>query len=633
MPKVLWMSSYCLHDTTSGASRHAFYLLQNLIKQGFTVWSFSNFACDRSNGAKTLLNKLKISQAQTSNRLYTLDEDGIHYIFSPNKGTDELKICLGESQLYYNLFCQVLDEYHPDFIISYGLSPLPIVCRYEAQRRGIKIIQMICNGEQKTFSFPHIDLLISDSYATSNFYAASDLLNIRVPGIYLEIETILAPTRQPKFVTFINPSIIKGASIFVRLLDLCEQKLPEVKFLAIETRGAFYQDIRMLHTKGNPQEHPYTDRRFKNLMLLPTQSSIKNVYAITKVLLAPSLWYESWGRVTSEAVINHIPVLCSTSGGLSEAMREGGIAIEAPEHCRKDYLSLPTDEEIQPWFEALQRLLTEDWIEACKRSAPFLSPEQSTLKLLQLMHDLHPQVCHGLKYKHLLHAADAARTLTDDELNDLDDELSIQYPYDPSNLFKLEAPTTLSFNAQLQSTLPLPGSLHEVPLAQQPNLSELTVQLDSLPLAKLTADETSALPITPDEDGELSTLPLPERAKMLPLPDLSYEVILAHSGHGPYTQENPSLEVAVPTQLGVIADAQLTDSTLPADPIELTIPTEVADHCLESDVAKRQERILHPLRFVSPELQLPAQDSFVDKCNVLDLPALLSIMQRAAQAQ
>ena len=47
---------------------------------------------------------------------------------------------------------------------------------------------------------------------------------------------------------------------------------------------------------------------------------IAAVYGLTKALVAPSVWHESWGRVATEANINGIPALVSNSGGLPEAI-------------------------------------------------------------------------------------------------------------------------------------------------------------------------------------------------------------------------------------------------------------------------------------------------------------------------
>ena len=90
---------------------------------------------------------------------------------------------------------------------------------------------------------------------------------------------------------------------------MCKEELPDLKFLVINTRGNFAQMVSMLHEKDKSDVHPFKPTDFSNVDITGSQKDMRPVYAITKALLAPSLWYESWGRVTSEAVINEIPVV------------------------------------------------------------------------------------------------------------------------------------------------------------------------------------------------------------------------------------------------------------------------------------------------------------------------------------
>ena len=87
--------------------------------------------------------------------------------------------------------------------------------------------------------------------------------------------------------------------------------------------------------------------------------------------------------MTSEAVLHRIPVLCSTSGGLAEAMAGCGVVLEAPQHCREDFFSLPTDEEIKPWVEGLKTILQTDYSEQFDRAAKLLSRERTTQRVLE----------------------------------------------------------------------------------------------------------------------------------------------------------------------------------------------------------------------------------------------------------
>lgn len=391
MPKILWSSPYSLIDKSSGASINSLYTLSYLKQYGFEVWSCSAFCCDNVSGSQEIFDLLSFNP-QTKQQVFNVDYQGMHFVYTRCQSTKEFDMTLDECQLHYEVFTKVLDEFQPDFVIGYGLSPLAVQCRYEAQRRGIAVIQIVVNGEQRGFNFPYTDLLITDSFATCDYYAQKELINIKNAGLFFDPEAFLAAQHQPMFVTMINTSATKGVAIFAKLLSACEQQMPEVKFLGIETRAKFYQELERLHDKDQPQSYPLKGHKFKNLQLLPLQKNIKNVYAVTKVLLMPSLWFESGGRCSAEAVFNQIPVLSSKSGGIPEAFVGAGISLEAPEHCQQDYYSLPSDQEIQPWVDALRTMLSTDWSKQLQNAQKMHQPRTSTLRLLSLLHKLRPAV-------------------------------------------------------------------------------------------------------------------------------------------------------------------------------------------------------------------------------------------------
>ena len=54
----------------------------------------------------------------------------------------------------------------------------------------------------------------------------------------------------------------------------------------------------------------------------------REIYSRTKVLLAPSIWPEPFGRVVAEAMANGIPCIVSNRGALPEVVGDAGIIID-----------------------------------------------------------------------------------------------------------------------------------------------------------------------------------------------------------------------------------------------------------------------------------------------------------------
>jgi amino acid adenylation domain-containing protein/non-ribosomal peptide synthase protein (TIGR01720 family) len=152
------------------------------------------------------------------------------------------------------------------------------------------------------------------------------------------------------FVTLVNPSAVKGISIFLELA----RRLPEVAFAAVPTWGTTTADLRSLAALSNIRQ-------------LPPRAAIDEIFARTRVLLVPSLWGEAFGQVAVEAMLRGIPVLASSAGGLPEAKL--GVDYVLPVRPieryeeRFDERKIPVPvvpaQDVDPWEEALRRVLGE----------------------------------------------------------------------------------------------------------------------------------------------------------------------------------------------------------------------------------------------------------------------------------
>lgn len=131
-------------------------------------------------------------------------------------------------------------------------------------------------------------------------------------------------------VTLVNPIPRKGVEIAFELAA----RRPEIPFQFVEawhlrTRVRTYLQQRASH--------------HGNVRLLPPVTDMRPIYARTRVILAPSLCQEAWGRIISEAQVSGIPALASDSGGLPQAVGDGGVVV-------------PRDASIAEWSAALDRL-------------------------------------------------------------------------------------------------------------------------------------------------------------------------------------------------------------------------------------------------------------------------------------
>jgi glycosyltransferase involved in cell wall biosynthesis len=151
------------------------------------------------------------------------------------------------------------------------------------------------------------------------------------------------------FLTMINPCAVKGISLFVDTAA----RLPDCRFAVVPGWGTTAEDRRALE-------------RLPNVSFLPNARDIDDLLAPTRVLLAPSLWYEGFGLIVMEALLRGIPVIASDSGGLCDSKQGTGyvIPVRLIERYQAAYdeLAMPRPvvpaNDPAPWVAAIGELLT-----------------------------------------------------------------------------------------------------------------------------------------------------------------------------------------------------------------------------------------------------------------------------------
>jgi glycosyltransferase involved in cell wall biosynthesis len=187
-------------------------------------------------------------------------------------------------------------------------------------------------------------------------------------------DALLSTLSPQRFVTFVNPQPAKGLFVFARIAEQIARRRPDIPILVVEGRG------RTSWLEQVPVDLSWAT----NLYAMENTYDPRDFYAVTKLLLVPSLWNESFGLVAAEAMINGIPVLASDRGALPEVMgsresraesREpegtggqrseisgepeeaaGGFIFKIPSCYTPETTSVPMAEEVEPWVQTIIRL-------------------------------------------------------------------------------------------------------------------------------------------------------------------------------------------------------------------------------------------------------------------------------------
>lgn len=388
--KILWFSIPSLHDSTNGAAISSKLMLEKLAERGIVIKALNATVFDDPRG-EAFFHRLdeQLTEEQRRQPRYQFTDHGVEYYVQKTIGHTEMAVTRQDQDRLFVLFCSLLEVFQPDIVICYSGDIFSAAIRHEAQCRGIATAYMLHNAQHAQCCFPDTDLIFTTSKATARLYRERDgVTTIKSTGNFIDPVKVVAPKHEGRYITLVNPSLGKGLAIFVKLAMVCAQRRPELKFLVVRSVGSYEQTLKALHFDDGTKLIPDGDitvNPLPNVDVAEHTQDIRQVYALTRAVVVPSLVHESWGNVATEAVLNGIPVLCADSGGLTEAIAGAGIALKTPEKTQQDYTRIPTDEEIEPWLAALQQILDEDWTERCAAAAKVVDIKNSIDHVLALI--------------------------------------------------------------------------------------------------------------------------------------------------------------------------------------------------------------------------------------------------------
>jgi glycosyltransferase involved in cell wall biosynthesis len=253
-----------------------------------------------------------------------------------------------ESEQFLYLLDRILGQFQPDLLLTYGSHPVLRESLRRARERGVTTVFTLRNhGYEDRHFFDNVDHVFTTSPYLSDLYRQKiGLISIGIPSP-IDWSEVLAPADSRMFVTYVNPSAHKGAGVFARLADMLGSARPDIPILVVQSASS----------AGGLNAIPGIDfTKYPHIMAAPALPRPADFFALTKLLLVPSLFAEPFGRVAAEAMINGIPPLVSNRGGLPETVAGAGRVLHVPDRLSEKNLEVPDAEEIQAWFDAVCEL-------------------------------------------------------------------------------------------------------------------------------------------------------------------------------------------------------------------------------------------------------------------------------------
>ena len=367
MPKLLWVSPLSVHDSSNPSAAQMRNMLLSLKARGIEIIGLSalNFLNESGTSMFTDLDD-KLKGNETS---FNLEDNGIKFIYIRTKSRKLGDMISQEQRNFYAKFCAIINAFRPDVVMGSGTDMLSMVCFDEARRRGLPTTYTLLDGTPARFNFPNIDLVVTDSAATSNLYATKHRINSVVTGSFTEVTGPLAfggkvehdPSNK-KFITMVEPTVDKGLGIFLRLSQNVPAQARNLKFAVRESyAGQFTEQVALLKDKANPNKAPFTKAALSKIFVLGPEVTDAELFESTKVLMVPSLSFESINNISREAITYGVPVLATNQTGLAESIGESGVLVEIPEYCLNNHYMAPAAEDLANFYKGLQIILTEDF--------------------------------------------------------------------------------------------------------------------------------------------------------------------------------------------------------------------------------------------------------------------------------
>ena len=365
MPKLLWVSPLSVHDTSNNSATQMRNMLLSLKARDVEIVGLSalNFLHESGTSMFTDLDE-KLKGEDIS---FNLKDNNITFIYIRTKSRKLGDMISQEQRNFYAKFCAIINAFRPDVVMGTGSDMLSMVCFDEAHRRGIPTVYTLLDGTPERFNFPNIDVVITDSNATSHLYATNRKINSVVVGSFIPVvaHTDSEAKVERKRITMVNPSINKGLGIFLRLAQLQGKELKNTKFTVCETyEGQFLEQAALIH-EANSDKAAFDDKFLKSIEVLPPNSNLSEVLKESKALLVPSLSFESTVNIAREAIAHGTPVLGTNQTGIAESIGDAGVLVEIPPALLASPNEVISVENMTNFVKGLDLVLNNDFTERC----------------------------------------------------------------------------------------------------------------------------------------------------------------------------------------------------------------------------------------------------------------------------
>ena len=309
-------------DRSSGAAMAVRTMLRQLRRRGYEVAAIGATVFDAQAGVDPALME---GDAVPGTMLRHVDE-GVPVTHVRTAGLSRGAMTRDDEVAYLQAFRMALREFAPDIVLTFGGTQLDMRCHHDAAEAGARVAFYLANGNYAGGIWSAVDLVLTDSHATADLYWKRCELECTPVGMFIEPGPVVADSHERRNVLFVNPMPQKGGMIVAQLAARMAETRPDIPFEVVQGRGTWL-DVWLATARQlgrSPEALP-------NVTVTPPTRTMRDVYGRARVLLSPSLWWESASRVVVEAMMNGVPPIVTDRAGPPEMAGDAATTISLPD--------------------------------------------------------------------------------------------------------------------------------------------------------------------------------------------------------------------------------------------------------------------------------------------------------------
>jgi glycosyltransferase involved in cell wall biosynthesis len=357
--RFLLVTNHCISDPTAGMTHSLRTIAKWLAEAGHTcrVLTTARFGSPVPFTIEDHLRQFGVDvpagteKRGASRAVVEYALNGIPVTLLMTRSEDERYPDRAETKQFDELVHRLLDQFAPDQLIACNSHPMIQSAMAEARDRTVTTVFALRGlGYYEPRFFEHVDHVLTCSEFLTDHYRQRVGLESTPIEPPIDWSSVVATEESRAFVTFVHPAPHKGLYPFARLADMLGSRRPDIPILVVQSgqSGGSLNAIRGLDFSKYPQ-----------IMAAPATETPAAYFALTRILLVPSVLEEPFGRVAAEAMINRVPPIVSDRGSLPHVVGGdfskggGGRVLPLPDWLTTKTTRVPTEQDIEPWFEAV----------------------------------------------------------------------------------------------------------------------------------------------------------------------------------------------------------------------------------------------------------------------------------------